>query len=245
MKKYKATINIEREKWKRYLERCRELGSDGSKEFKKFVDCFIEGKSYKYETEDDWDNLPESVKVFEDILVERVLARLKYRQLTIEEELAKQQWKNGNTQSSIKMESETDTLEEVTEVPSEPIRLPTEELEMPTQQGTQTDSTPENLKPSSNSKQEVFTEMSKVISPRPPLPEGHLEDWQRECFTDTFVAKEEGVNKSTIVRRRQNQNKDKNPDFWERWETSTLNPTRWWRVQTVSQTNESAKQVAS
>lgn len=229
--KYKATINIDREKWDKYLARCKELGSNGSIEFEKFIDCFVNGREYKYESEEDWETLPEAVKVFEEILVERVLSRLKNDQLTTTPEIVPGQWKRRLTGKPIGTDIETDTSTEpiLQETPSAPLLQKTNNP--PGQTDTQTDASIGSLKSASNSKQEdsMKTTTEGLSSIYEPVP--YREDYARVAYTDKQVADIEGLNKSTVTRRRNGKTKNREGDFWKKWEVSKLNPTKWWLVQ--------------
>mgnify|MGYP001795771510 CR=1 FL=1 len=231
--KYKATINIDRDKWDKYIARCKELGSNGSKEFEKFLDCFIEGKTYKYETEADWVNLPEAVKVFEEILVERVLLRLEYAQAIPKREEEGSEWKNGKSKTPTKTDGQTDISVESRLNKKGIAQSGTKNLEVSGKTDTQTDAQAESLKSSSNSKQKDSTKTKTEVSASPYVFDDSLEDWARQTFTDQAVADIEGASIPTINRRRTGARKSEGNSFWTRWEVSTLNENRWWKKESA------------
>lgn len=240
---YKATINIDRELWDKAGEKCSELGTNRTKEITAFLEAFLADKPYLYQSDENWQKMPESVKTIADIVLARVKAELNPRQLTIESEIEKIECLQNKNGKSLETHIKTDTETDMSTVSLESVNTGACTIETDIETDIETGIM--HAVPITKSLPKSTGTMDTSVSESVPNHEekDSKEDWNRRTYSDKDVSLIEGLTKTAVGRYRIGKRQPQDKTFWDRWEKATNTVNRWWKVKGAdfSQVGKKAK----
>ena len=237
MTKYKATINVDRELWNRFRYRCDEKETTATAVISAHIYGLLIQEGYELEGIEQPNSKQELLIISEEKLKELIEAQVQeeigLRFAKIEERL--EQWESsqreeskatntvtlmGNpkpsetrsTQTSLKLSKSSQQKEE---------KKKKSKMRKRTEQGaTKTDTQTEKGRLKTSSRK--HTRMSQA-------QEEEEKRRKKKLYSDTEVAKEEGVGRATITRYRTGKRKP-TEDFRKKWVQSKSNSVRWERA---------------
>lgn len=227
---YKATINIDKNDWDGFKQKCTELDTTASAEIRAFIEAFVSSKEYRYVDQADWDKLPKTVQSIGEVIEDRVLVDVNSQIENLRNELEEQRCQILNLQKIIETDMKTDIEKDT----MNDQKILTQVNQKSTKTDTETDTETEKNKTQKNitniESKKINTELSCDSEPSKNVSRSYAQDWNRKTYRDSQVAAIEGLDKSAITKRRQKGKGGRDPSFWERWEISKLADARWVKV---------------
>ena len=208
MSKYKATINIERELWDSFRDKCDKLETTASEEIRRFISLFVlEEETKEFDTYD-YRQFPNSLKKTYDKLEDKLSISFEQRFERIDKKIEAMRklfnlgevWDDYYEFVDYRRLDGEDGRE--TDNPPAAISQPETDGEI---DGRETDNPPAAISQPETDGHETDNPPSEIAA-------------NRQLYTDRQVAQSEGLSQYTLSRYRTGKRKPQDLTFWERWE---------------------------